>query len=1237
MNDPFTLSTALEMAGTGNVPTNRPGWWDVFGANLQENFSPVGLYYTLFGDDSRAPDYDPLNDPALLHIPADQRWRFSESPNPATTWREVQEFKTELANREVFEQASTAQILSSGAAAILLDPINYLDLLVTRGAATMQDAGRVMRAAAKAKNMRRLKQASKIGGRAALKRGALVGALEQGITEVELQNRLKMRSWEESTLAIAGSTLFSALVGRASWAIEEGAARRAAREMMAIEDFAELSQRATDDLNKIIEARGLDPMTQEEEIVRIFNDEVLAGLRPDILEFKKSPLGKILPERVKLYAMNKLGPGMRASLSDLEAMRVYVHNISSLPFERVNAPDIVRGVTALEIQRFHWEGQLAQVLLAHEDAFARLNTKLNAEEFDRVLSEALRNNDKIDLETARPFVRNIGQDEIDAINEVAKIYREAYDAVEALAEPLGALEDLQTRARLKGTARSYLTRQYDVSAIIARPEDFRALLRAYGEQNMGEINERIIDRTIDKIRGFESGGMHVNITHSDPLAGRTLEIPEDFATVVDGREIRFTDFLVNNPKKLLEAVNRNVMPRLLHAQRFMPAGSLGAANDMLESLRRTTAKIAREVGESDSDAIKAFGRDLDDLSLRAHDERILASLAETPTTADMRADYASLAPFRRKIRRQLSELAEKERSHKELVEIMKKRGVAQSAIDKTQAVVDRSRESRLFLKKQEESLNARLREIGREAKIVDPMLAEFRAPQSKAVVDKVDVLDRLTEVEDQIIASRRFLFDKGTSIRRFEKNIDREIDARVAAATSDKEIIRLEKQRHNAKEDLRIMHRRFMNMPDPKANPEGMITRGSNFLRTWSVLSKMGGVTVSSAPDTGLGILVHGYRNWAKSMQVQMNDWRALLPTLKNSPDLQDRMAKMVYGYEVTMGATRMERLAGFEEYRNIGLNAAERGAKKLREGFGNTTGITWWNSRMRVFSATQAQVRLIDDVDAWAAGTIDPKRLAQLKANRITEADLDRWKRMLDKNREVVPIEDTKSVYTWARVDKWKDMRARQKWEESVLQFSQQSLIDVGVGDLPRVFDDPLGAAMFQFKSFSIAATQRTLIAGLQRMDAQVARQLSALFLFGGMTHIMKELLAGRDPFDETPAQFAVNAIDRSGALGILTDINAILERATFGKLGMSPLIGAEGVKRYSERDLADAVLGPNLATLNSLLSVGTLPFRAADKGITKGDINTIRRSLPYQNLFYTRLIMDKLQAGINNSMGLQ
>jgi len=234
-----------------------------------------------------------------------------------------------------------------------------------------------------------------------------------------------------------------------------------------------------------------------------------------------------------------------------------------------------------------------------------------------------------------------------------------------------------------------------------------------------------------------------------------------------------------------------------------------------------------------------------------------------------------------------------------------------------------------------------------------------------------------------------------------------------------------------------------------------------------------------------------------------------------------------------------------------------------------------------------------------------------------------------------------TGKVFYHTRIDRWNGAiggmsaaevaHANTMWTMGVMQAVNRTIVTPGAGSLPLIAtSSPWGKMIFQFKSFTIAATEQVLITGMQRGigygDLSQLVLLLGLSSLGSLVYTSKEMLAGRDPFERKDwlSKFMVEGIDRGGALGILSEANAILEKV-FG-YGMSSLTESGPLTRYMRRNKIDAILGPSMGLFGDLLEgVGAAPqWLTGREDVSRGQASALRRMLPWQNLLQTRGLFD-------------
>jgi len=1740
------------------------GWGELFLRNLDENFSIPRAFGSLrrgiFGEEFQE-DYEPLADPNIGLVPPEFRSMLSDAPNPNALRRRALQLSRELENAKAFELAGGTALFTAGMSAVVLDPLTWIDVIATKGRITIARATQLTKMATRLGNARRAQEAAKLGRKAAFREGFMVGGATGAVTEWDLMSSFELRTEIDSMTQLLGSTILGAGLGSAFYRLETKTARQAGRDLLAADNYAAQEAELMPKLEKIVRERGLDPDTDQEEIARIWTDELLAGkAQDDVLRLARwkmpSESANAITRnfrRVRNFGIGLLGPAMRATLSEVDAARAYAHNFSSLPVERRFAPDSVMGRVALEVEKTRIQNDIRVITYAYERTVKQL-AGANGREVDdyhRIVSETLRRGDRVNAEILQKFTPSKGGDlkaeEIEEINRIVKEVRSGFEQIEEIASATGAFQNLiPADNTLAGTAISYFTRMYKIDAIEADEEAFEALINSYFRKVTKE-NPVKLEVVMDHIKGTSGASHHAKLSSTDQTLARKLLIPDDYEITYQGRVVRFSDFLENNPTTVLESFTNHVVPELLHARRFMSsdvAGMTRSIGDQLNKLellvlqlkndpnapdslslkenilaglyeaRMRAAQLRRlsalETNDAASEKIDKFlelwereyeagselarwyhtgdarrrekatglpgglvandkvrGRDeppertdslfktpppeapdptneLDIASRLGEVEHLIdqteadldfmggildheirgiendlneemserlesiveerygkeetwkekpvgpgttlrrsaeekrkaakdrealeaAEGARAKQEAALKAELkdsrealrnssnnakrtkekaeARLAEAKAAIDSEAPELSPEERSkaeakvkelkkevsaarkeykarkkelddfdsepnpskrlvfvlsredRKKLRDLIRKRDIAKKKLDaaeekwpfaqsievkedaigpnaqfkKEQSSLQRARawrdyeaaslevdlmggegmldkrstpknafteeplaeapaeltqatlfseepyrgswdpdnrqgfsvttaqagygydirlithdpetgksiphmwvviphsrvsrskgfqriaydettttpcfatrdeadaaarrtlgerirdkerkdvpddgeaeyikealeeakaERRAFADKEQE----RLRSLKKSAKRLKKRLEEARqnreeseaayetakmdrnveklekraiqvtrqplsvdrawdnwngigkdiekfdkdyksitgedpperiAPLSGPVADESDVdaiVSYFNESVAGISASRRDAYTRAIEVDRFKKAIYRWYKKKRRGETNPKVIKRLRVSRDKAIADIEQMHRAFMGMPDPQSDPTSVVSRTTNVFKTSSILSKMGGVTISSLPDLTLGILVHGLGPYLQQVRYQLANMHEVMPRFGNSsPKFRDEMSDRLFAMEVVAEQTRMERMNGFEEQIDSSATPFERLLQKGRAKFGSLSGARWWNSRARIFNTMMAQRRLIRDVHDYAAGTLSERRLRDLQVNRVTKSDLVRWKKELDANAKTQDMDGLSNPWEWANAGAW-EQGNRIRWEQALLQYSKQTLIDVEDGDLHRFMRSPIGSTIFQFKSFFTASTQRLLVRDLQRPDIIRYARYTFLATAGAVTHVLKEWIAGRDPFEEEPQQFVLNAIDRSGMLGWAMEINNMLEVATSGKLGMSAALGVSTMKRYSTRNLVDALFGPSLGTSYALGEILKEPF--TDSPLTDTDVARVRRLVPFNNLFYLRWLFDFGEEAANSAFDVE
>ena len=163
-------------------------------------------------------------------------------------------------------------------------------------------------------------------------------------------------------------------------------------------------------------------------------------------------------------------------------------------------------------------------------------------------------------------------------------------------------------------------------------------------------------------------------------------------------------------------------------------------------------------------------------------------------------------------------------------------------------------------------------------------------------------------------------------------------------------------------------------------------------------------------------------------------------------------------------------------------------------------------------------------------------------------------------------------------------------------------------------------------------------LIAGLQQRDAAYFNGLMVSMALGAMTYAMKEIVRGEAPSSE-PEKILAEAVDYSGVFALMAETNGIVEKATRGNVGINALTGNPPMSRYASRNFTGSILGPTIGTLEDVATVTGgigMQIGSEPEGFTQRDLRALRRLLPYQNLWYTRNLLNYVEEQTAETMGI-
>lgn len=379
----------------------------------------------------------------------------------------------------------------------------------------------------------------------------------------------------------------------------------------------------------------------------------------------------------------------------------------------------------------------------------------------------------------------------------------------------------------------------------------------------------------------------------------------------------------------------------------------------------------------------------------------------------------------------------------------------------------------------------------------------------------------------------------------------------------------------------------------------------------------LGGMQLSAISDIGKIVFTHG-------MLSTFRD--GFLPMIRNFKGFR-MVADEVKSAGTALDMVLDSRTMSFADITNeFGHHSKiERGLAAVSTKFGMVSLMAPWNAAIKQFAGLVTISNLLRASQRVAAGKGTPLDVRKLAAASI---DHDLAVRIA---KQFAEHGDEQDGVLLPKGMNWSDKEALEAFRAAIVRDVDRIVVTPGQ-DRPLWMSTELGKTVGQFKSFATASVQRTMLAGIQQRDSATLNGAVLMMGLGALTYYLKAVTSDK-PLSDNPKVWAVEAFDWSGLGGWLMEANAITEKATRGKVGLSYFTG-EPVSRYASRNVTGAFLGPSADAVADIFQVSGSIF-AGDT--TKSDLRKARQLLPLQNLYYIRSLLDQVEAATGDAMGLE
>lgn len=401
-------------------------------------------------------------------------------------------------------------------------------------------------------------------------------------------------------------------------------------------------------------------------------------------------------------------------------------------------------------------------------------------------------------------------------------------------------------------------------------------------------------------------------------------------------------------------------------------------------------------------------------------------------------------------------------------------------------------------------------------------------------------------------------------------------------------------------------------------DPEAMGYRLGKTLLNLNVLRQMGGVVISSIPDVGRPIMRYGL------VRVMRDAFIPMITNFKNF-NLSRREVKWLAG---GLNATMQSRASAvFDLLDDVGRGSKfEDTIEFASRRMGVIALFDKWTEKMKEFSGVVAHAKFMDSLDTVVNGgsRIDIKEATRYLAENGIDADMAQrlWKQVAKAGGA-----DKVDGIWYPNTAMWDDAEVLRVYSAAVTRETNNTIITPGIDKPLWIDSSTMGRILGQFKSFAFASTTRTAIVGMQQRDMAVVNGMLASLAFGALGYYLYGIAAGGKTYQEMmnagPEKWADEAINRSGLLGILAEVQSIVSRIP----AFAPYVTFSGTRstRRGGDDLVGALLGPSFGAAESAANVLTTAHDPSEQ-----TIHQMRTLLPFQNVFFLRQLFDMMEAAI-------
>ena len=467
------------------------------------------------------------------------------------------------------------------------------------------------------------------------------------------------------------------------------------------------------------------------------------------------------------------------------------------------------------------------------------------------------------------------------------------------------------------------------------------------------------------------------------------------------------------------------------------------------------------------------------------------------------------------------------------------------------------------------------------------------------------------------------------------KEIEREYDDMANALTSkfsgsklEKETTKLMAEKKGVLEDITAMRDRVRNTYGWTGNAtESMVKAIASNVRNYVTLTALGSAPINSFTDFGGNALMrHGMT------ETFGQQYLPFVKALTTNPELRkltrEQAREFGIGVETALGQSRHSINDLVHNY--MPEDRFSYGLGMLADKFQKINMLGPWTDINKLAAFPMVQGNFLRLSMKVAAGKATKREIGEL-ANASISPDMAR---QIAEELETHAAMDM--GIKWANTKNWTNTNARRAFENAVSREVNILVVTPGLGEVPLTMSTALGSVIGQFKSYMFGANERIMIANLQRGEMTALRGLLAMTGLGTMSYVASQLIKGEE-ISDNPMMILKEGLDRGTVAPVINEAMKDLSKMTGGRLDPMAWAGAAGpVSRRAYNSSAADFLGPAYSTAEHLYQFGHGAARDMLGGepMTRSEIHHGRLGMAYQNVWWLRGLLDRVEDGVGDMM---